>query len=102
MIPATNFLTASEILKLSFTIKDPQHGVKHHIPTTGAPVQSRARRLDQEKLAVAKAEFEKLEALGVCYRGCSEWCGDCRRLNAMTPDNQYPVRQLTNFTYRLN
>ena len=107
-----------EILKPSFTIKEPQHGVKHHIPTTGAPVQSRARRLDQEKLAVAKAEFEKLEALGICHRGRSEWsspllvttkpcggwrvCGDYRRLNAMTPDDQYPVRQLTDFTSELH
>ena len=46
-----------EILKPSFTIKDLQHGVRHHIPTSGAPVQSRARILDQEKLAVATAEF---------------------------------------------
>ena len=58
-----------KILKPSFTIKDPQQGVRQHIPTTGAPVQSRARRLDQEKLAVAKVEFVKLEALGVCHRG---------------------------------
>ena len=107
-----------EILKPSFTVKNPQHGVRHHIPTTGAPVQSRARRLDQEKLAVAKAEFEKLEALGICHRGRSEWssplmvttkpcggwrvCGDYRRLNAMTPDDQYPVRTLTDFTSELH
>ena len=61
-----------EILTPSFTIKDPEHGVKHYIPTNGAPVQSRARRLDQEKLSVAKAELNKLEALGICYRGRSE------------------------------
>ena len=50
-----------EITTPSFTIKEPKHGVKHHIPTSdGPPVQSRARRLDQEKLAVAKAELDKL------------------------------------------
>ena len=38
-----------DILTPSFTIKNPKHGVRHYIPTTGAPVQSRARRLDQEK-----------------------------------------------------
>ena len=107
-----------EILTPSFRIKDPEHGVRHHIPTTGAPVQSRARRLDQEKLAVAKAELTKLEELGICYKGRSEWsspllvttkpcggwrvCGDYRRLNAMTSDDQYPVRQLTDFTSELH
>ena len=55
-----------EICTPSFTIKDPVHGVKHHIPTSGNPVQSRARRLDPEKLAVAKAELQKLVDLGVC------------------------------------
>ena len=107
-----------EILTPSFRIKDPQHGVRHHIPTNGAPVQSRARRLDIEKLAVAKAELSKLEELGICYKGRSEWsspllvttkpcggwrvCGDYRRLNAMTSDDQYPVRQLTDFTSELS
>ena len=107
-----------EILTPSFRIKDPEHGVRHHIPTTGAPVQSRARRLDQEKLAVAKAELTKLEELGICYKGRSEWsspllvttkpcggwrvCGDYRRLNAMTSDDQYPVRHLTDFTSELH
>ena len=107
-----------DILTPSFKISDPAHGVRHHIPTTGAPVQSRARRLDQEKLAVAKAELGKLEALGICYKGRSEWaspllvttkpcggwrvCGDYRRLNAMTQDDQYPVRQLQDFTLELH
>ena len=96
-----------EICKPSFTLKDPQHGVRHHIPTEGAPVQSRARRLDPEKLAIAKAELEKLVDLGIAYRGKSEWsspllvttklnggwrvCGDYRRLNNMTTDDRYPV-----------
>ena len=107
-----------EILTLSFQIKDPEHGFHHHILTTRAPVQSRARRLDQEKLAVAKAELTKLEELGICHKGRSEWsspllvttkpcggwrvCGDYRRLNAMTSDDQYPVRQLTDFTSELH
>ena len=48
-----------EICTPSFTLKD--------------PVQSRARRLDPEKLAIAKAELEKLVDLGIAYRGKSEW-----------------------------
>ena len=108
-----------EILTPSFTLKEPVHGVRHHIPTKeGPPVQSRARRLDPEKLAVAKAEIEKLVDLGVCYRGKSEWsspllvttkpcggwrvCGDYRRLNNLTTDDRYPVRTLQDFTSELH
>ena len=106
-----------EILTPSFKIKEPKHGVRHHIPTTGSPVQSRSRRLDPEKLAVAKAELTKLEELGICHKGRSEWaspllvttkpcggwrvCGDYRRLNAMTTDDRYPVRSLQDFTSEL-
>ena len=107
-----------EILKPSFIKPNPAHGVKHHIPTHGPPVQSRSRRLDQEKLRVAKAELNKLVELGICHKGRSAWsspllvttkpcggwrvCGDYRRLNAMTEDDQYPVRQLTDFTSELH
>ena len=108
-----------EIQTPQFTLKDPQHGVRHHIPTGDAPpCQSRARRLDPEKLAVAKAELEKLVDLGVAYRGKSEWsspllvttkpcggwrvCGDYRRLNSMTTDDMYPVRTLQDFTSELS
>ena len=106
-----------EIQTPTFTIKEPKHGVRHHIPTDAPPVQSRARRLDAEKLAVAKAELEKLVDLGIAYRGKSEWsspllvttkpgggwrvCGDYRRLNAMTTDDRYPVRTLQDFTSEL-
>ena len=102
----------------SFTVKEVKHGIRHHIPTNGFPVQARARRLNPEKLAVAKEELGKLEALGICYRGKSEWasplmvttkpdggwrvCGDYRRLNAMTPDDRYPVRTLQDFTAQLH
>ena len=107
-----------EICTPTFTIKQPQHEVRHHIPTEGSPVQARARRLDPEKLAVAKAELEKLVDLGVCYRGKSKWsspllvttkpngdwcvCGDYRRLNNLTKDDRYPVRSLMDFTVDLH
>ena len=112
--------TYPEILTPAFTLKDPEHGVKHRIPTDPSlpPIQSRARRLDPEKLAVAKKELGKLEELGICYRGNSEWsspllvttkpcggwrvCGDYRRLNAMTTDDRYPVRTLQDFTAELH
>ena len=102
----------------SFTTKLPQHGVRHHIPTEGAPVQARARKLAPDRLAIAKSEIEKLCELGICRRGKSEWasplmvapkpgggwrvCGDYRRLNSVTKDDKYPVRTLTDFTADLH
>ena len=105
------------------------HGVRHYIPTEGPPVQARARKLPPDKLAVAKAEIEKLVELGVCERGKSEWsspllvttkpcnapctckenypcggwrvCGDYRRLNDMTVADRYPVRNLQDFNSEL-
>ena len=107
-----------EVITPSFTIKEPKHGVKHYIPTTGRPVQSRARRLKPEKLAIAKAELDKLCKLGVARRGKSEWasplmvaakpdgsprvCGDYRRLNNLTADDKYPVRALQDFNADLH
>ena len=102
----------------SFTNKEPLHGVRHSIPTEGPPVQSRARKLAPDRLAIAKAEIQKYLDLGICYRGKSEWtsplmvapkpgggwrvCGDYRRLNAVTTDDKYPVRTLTDFTAELH
>ena len=57
----------------SFTPKNVSHGVKHHIPTNCSPIQSRARKLNPEKLEIAQQEFRKLVELGICYRGKSEW-----------------------------
>ena len=107
-----------DVLTPTFTLKEVKHGIRHHIPTTGFPVQYRARRLNPEKLAVAKEELGKLEKLGICYRGKSEWasplmvttkpdggwrvCGDYRQLNSMTPDDRYPVRTLQDFTAQLH
>ena len=102
----------------SFRTKLPAHGVRHHIPTDGPPVQARARKLAPDRLAIAKAEIEKLCDLGVCHRGKSEWtsplmvapkpgggwrvCGDYRRLNSVTKDDKYPVRTLSDFTAELH
>ncbi|KAJ8399554.1 hypothetical protein AAFF_G00409650 [Aldrovandia affinis] len=44
-----------------------KHGVDHFIATTGPPVHARARRLDPQKLAVAKAEFDPMERLGIVH-----------------------------------
>ena len=50
-----------------------KHGVEHHIVTEGPPLHARARRLDADKLAAAKAEFTKMEELGIIRRSNSPW-----------------------------
>lgn len=92
-------------------------GVEHHIETTGRPVSARFRRLDQEKLAAAKTEFEQLEREGIIRRSSSCWasplhmvkkpngdwrpCGDYRRLNLITAADKYPLPNMLDFAARL-
>ena len=101
----------------SFKAKEVSHGIKHYIPTACNPIQSKARKLAPDKLEIAKQEFEKLEKLGICVRGKSEWasplmvapkpgggwrvCGDYRRLNNETPDDKYPVKSISDFNANL-
>ena len=46
-----------------------KHGVEHFITTRGPPVHARARRLPPEKLAAAKSEFDRMEAMGIIGAG---------------------------------
>ncbi len=42
------------------------HGVEHHIHTgSHPPVFAKSRRLDPQKLQLAKAEFKRLESAGI-------------------------------------
>lgn len=90
-----------------------KHSAQHYIVTTGPPVHARARRLDGEKLAIAKAEFAEMEQLGIIRWSASPWssplhiapkpgggwqpCGDFRRLNDVTVDDRYPLPHIQDF-----
>ena len=93
------------------------HGVEHHIVTSGRPVTSKFRRLDNIKLAAAKAEFLQLEKEGIVRRSSSEWasplhmvqksdgswrpCGDFRRLNLISETDCYPLPNMADITSSL-
>lgn len=96
----------------------PQHGVQHHISTSGPPIFASARRLPPDRLTTAKAEFDKMEKAGVVRRSNSPWssplhmvpkpdgswrpCGDYRLLNLATVPDRYPLPNLRDFTANLH
>ena len=49
-----------------------KHNVEHHIVTEeGSPLYARARRLNSDKLDIAKAAFREMEEMGICRRSDS-------------------------------
>ena len=55
----------ADLLVPNFDCTTTKHGVELHIVTEGQPVHATARRLDPQKLSVAKAEFKRMEELGI-------------------------------------
>ena len=102
-----------ELLTPRFDSTINKQGVEHHIITHRPPVHARARHLNPEKLAAAKAEFLKMEQMGIVSRSISPWspplhvvpkaggqwrsCGDYRQLNTTTKDDRYPLPHIQDF-----
>jgi hypothetical protein len=96
----------------------PPHGVRPVIRTVGQPATAKFCRLDPARLAVAKAEFQAMLDEGVIRRSSSQWssplhmvrkkdgswrpCGDYRQLNLQTPEDKYPLPNMTDLAARLD
>ncbi|UYV72042.1 hypothetical protein LAZ67_9001620, partial [Cordylochernes scorpioides] len=79
---------------------------------------SKPRRLPTDKLAAAKKEFAFMIEKGICRPSKSTWasllhlvpkkvgslrpCGDCRKLNAATVPDRYPVPNIMDFASHLH
>lgn len=99
-------------------VTPPQHGIMHHIVTTGPPIAERPRRLTPEKLKIVKAEFEYMLEQGICTPSSSpcasplhlipkkngDWRprGDHRRLNSVTVPDKYPIPYIHDFAHKLD
>lgn len=106
-----------EITQPTFSAPCPPHGVYHHIPTRGSPISSRPRRLNPEKLAIAKDEFLNMQQMGIIRKGHGQWssplhmapkrtgwrsCGDYRRLNMVSIPDKYPIPHIQDFVSQLS
>ena len=97
----------ADVLNADGRLPPSTHGVEHHIVTSGPPITANFQRLDNAKLAVAKAEFQQLEKEGIVRPSSSDWasplhmvqksdgswrpCGDFHHLNLISEADCYPL-----------
>lgn len=62
-----------DITTPNFTQQTSKHGIEHFITTTGPPVHAKARCLPPDKLQAAKAEFNRMEEMGIIRWSASPW-----------------------------
>ena len=67
------FAEFPEIVGLGFGPGPAKHDVRHHLVTRGPPIPTPACRLDPQKYAAAKAEFEQMEKAGIVRRSNLPW-----------------------------
>ena len=95
----------------------PNHGVHHHIPTSGPPVACRPRRLSPANLEAAKVAFQQLLELKIVQRSSSSYqsplvlvdkpdgskrvCGDFTQLNLQTKLDRYQLPHIQDFVSNL-
>ena len=62
-----------------------KHSVTHHIVTRGPPVSSRPRRLAEERLNIAKAEFDHMLQVEIIRQSSSNWSSPLHMVPKKTP-----------------
>jgi hypothetical protein len=93
-------------------LPETKHGLEHHIRVKDEPpISSKFRRLDPEKFAAAKAEFDQLEREGIIRRSDSPHGSPLhmvkkpdgyRRLNLIIIPDAYPLPNVMNFAPRIS
>ncbi len=87
-------------------------------PAAAPPAFAKSRRLDPEKVEIAKAEFKRLEFAGIIRHSKSPWasplhmlpkkdgswrpCGNYRRLNLVTTSDKDPLPNMQDLSNGLH
>ncbi len=106
-----------DLLRPTFNVVSPKHGVQHHIETTGPLPFAKARCLYPDKFAAARKEIQFLEDQGIICRSKSAYasplhmvpkddgthrpCGDYRSLNSSTLPDRHPIPHIQDFANQL-